>query len=194
LTYNGHFIFLFLTILSLEWINFFFSSNQLKIFSLYTSISLGISVDPTPPPSPLSNSYKTLDKNMLIPVNPKLPIGLSSFFLAHNTRPDCQLVEFGNKYFIRSSEGTCLGTEWDRLWIKESILKWTKILTCIFFGCSVCHLLYCFCVGLVLCLKWPQWTSSHQHTIHWMPVITQLWMNLNWVSIWFHFDNQFCNK
>ncbi len=35
-------------------------------------------------------------------------------------------------------------------------------------------------------LTQPQWTSTHKHTIHWMPVITQLWMNLNWVSIWFH--------
>jgi hypothetical protein len=23
-------------------------------------------------------------------------------------------------------------------------------------------------------------TSTHQRTIHWMPVITQLWMNVNW--------------
>ncbi len=26
----------------------------------------------------------------------------------------------------------------------------------------------------------------HQHRIHWMPIMTQLWMNLNWVTIWFH--------
>jgi hypothetical protein len=39
-----------------------------------------------------------------------------------------------------------------------------------------------------------QWTSTHQHTIHWMPVITQLWMNFNWVNIWFHLGNQFCKK
>ncbi len=109
--------------------------------------------------------------------------------------PTHKLVEFGNKYFIRSLEGTRLGTEWDnRLSVKESFLKWTKMLTCIFFRGSVCHLLYCFFVGLVLCLKWSQWTSTHQCTIQWMPVITQLWMNLNWVSIWFHLDNQFCNK
>jgi hypothetical protein len=36
----------------------------------------------------------------------------------------------------------------------------------------------------------PQWTSTHQGTIHWMPVITQLWMNLNWVSTWFHLDTK----
>jgi len=49
-----------------------------------------------------------------------------------------------------------------------------------------------------LCLfgyLWPQWTSTHQHTIHWMPIITQLWMNLiNRVNIWFHLGNQFCRK
>jgi hypothetical protein len=38
------------------------------------------------------------------------------------------------------------------------------------------------------------WTSTHQHIIHWMPVITRLWMNLNWVSIWFHFGNPLCTK
>lgn len=27
--------------------------------------------------------------------------------------------------------------------------------------------------------KWPEWTSTHQHIIHWMPIITQLWINLN---------------
>jgi hypothetical protein len=34
----------------------------------------------------------------------------------------------------------------------------------------------------------------HQCTIHWMPVITQLWMNLNLVNILFHRGNQFCRK
>jgi hypothetical protein len=33
------------------------------------------------------------------------------------------------------------------------------------------------------------WTSIHQGTIDWMPIITQLWMNLNWVNIWFHLGN-----
>ncbi len=46
-----------------------------------------------------------------------------------------------------------------------------------------------------LWLHWPQWTSTHQQrTIHWMPVITQLWMNVNWVNIWFNLGNQFCKK
>jgi hypothetical protein len=40
----------------------------------------------------------------------------------------------------------------------------------------------------------PQWTSTHQCTIHWMPVITQSWMNLNWVNILFHLGYQFCWK
>jgi hypothetical protein len=26
-------------------------------------------------------------------------------------------------------------------------------------------------------------------SIHWMPVITELWMNLNWVNLWFHLPN-----
>jgi hypothetical protein len=45
---------------------------------------------------------------------------------------------------------------------------------------------------LLLC--GPLWTSTHQCTIHWMPVLTHLWMNLNWVSIWFHRGNQFHKK
>jgi hypothetical protein len=44
-------------------------------------------------------------------------------------------------------------------------------------------------------LTWLQWTSTDQRTIHWMPIMTQqLWMNLNWVNIWFHLGNQFCSK
>jgi hypothetical protein len=37
----------------------------------------------------------------------------------------------------------------------------------------------------------PEWTSTHQRTIHWMPTMTQLWMNLNRVNIWIHVHNQF---
>jgi hypothetical protein len=33
-----------------------------------------------------------------------------------------------------------------------------------------------------------------QHTIHWMPIITQLWVKLIWVNIWTPFGNQFCRK
>jgi len=40
----------------------------------------------------------------------------------------------------------------------------------------------------------PQWTSTNQHTIYWMPFITQLCMDLNWVNIWFHLGDQFCRK
>ncbi len=36
--------------------------------------------------------------------------------------------------------------------------------------------------------------QDHQHTNHWMLVITQLWMNLNRVNTWFHLGNQFCRK
>ncbi len=43
-------------------------------------------------------------------------------------------------------------------------------------------------------LQWPQWTSTHQCTIHWMPVTTHLWMNFNRVNTWFHLGNQFCKK
>jgi len=32
----------------------------------------------------------------------------------------------------------------------------------------------------------------NQHTIHWMPLMTQLWMNINWVDIWFHSGNPSC--
>jgi hypothetical protein len=39
-----------------------------------------------------------------------------------------------------------------------------------------------------------QWTSTHQRTIHWMPVTTQLWINLNWVDVWFHLGNRFYRK
>jgi len=36
---------------------------------------------------------------------------------------------------------------------------------------------------------------THQCTIHWMAVISQLWMNfINWVHIWFNLGNQFCKK
>jgi hypothetical protein len=48
-----------------------------------------------------------------------------------------------------------------------------------------------------------EWTFScaymyrhrvNQHTIHWMAIMTQLWMNLSWVNIKFHLGNSFCNK
>ncbi len=32
----------------------------------------------------------------------------------------------------------------------------------------------------------PEQTSTHQYTIHWMPITAQLWMNLNWLDIWCH--------
>ncbi len=69
-----------------------------------------------------------------------------------------------------------------------------------------------FVTGLSVCkIKWTmphwvsrtmrlqfwrlQWTSTtHQCTIHWMLTITQLWMDLNWVNIWFHLGNQFLQK
>jgi len=40
----------------------------------------------------------------------------------------------------------------------------------------------------------PEWTGNHQRTIHWMVIMTQLWMNLNWVNIWFHLGNPSCKK
>jgi hypothetical protein len=27
-----------------------------------------------------------------------------------------------------------------------------------------------------------------------MPIMTQFWMNLNWVNIWFHPSNPFCKN
>jgi hypothetical protein len=38
-----------------------------------------------------------------------------------------------------------------------------------------------------LLLNGPEWTQhppAHK-CIHWMPIMTQLWMNFNWVNIWF---------
>jgi hypothetical protein len=42
----------------------------------------------------------------------------------------------------------------------------------------------------------PKWPSTHQCTIHWMHVITQLWMNETSTELifGFHFRNQFCKK
>ncbi len=33
-------------------------------------------------------------------------------------------------------------------------------------------------------LVWPHWTSTHQYTIYWMPIMTQLRMIFNLVSSW----------
>jgi hypothetical protein len=48
--------------------------------------------------------------------------------------------------------------------------------------------------GLQILLEIGMVVSHSEHTIHWMPVMAQLWMNLNSVSIWFHLGNQFCKK
>jgi hypothetical protein len=45
----------------------------------------------------------------------------------------------------------------------------------------------------VLCV-YTNTSLNHHCTIHWMRIVTQLWMNLNWVNIWFHLGNQFRNK
>jgi hypothetical protein len=36
--------------------------------------------------------------------------------------------------------------------------------------------------------------TVNQCTIHWMPVMTQLWMILNWVTTWSHLGNSFKKK
>jgi hypothetical protein len=54
--------------------------------------------------------------------------------------------------------------------------------------------LFCLLGSCTSYMGGHKWTSTHQHIIHWMPVITWLWMNLNWVSIWFHFGNPLCTK
>jgi hypothetical protein len=42
---------------------------------------------------------------------------------------------------------------------------------------------------------WPNSAPAPtKPTIHWMSVITQFWMNLNWVNIWLHLGDQFCKK
>jgi len=79
--------------------------------------------------------------------------------------------------------------------ILVSIVK-KIVLECKLYACDLS--LY----GHDLFLSWWGWcgaigswgTRTHQCTINWMPVITQLWMNLNWVNIWFHLGNQFCKK
>lgn len=44
------------------------------------------------------------------------------------------------------------------------------------------------------------WATVNQHppphhpSIHWMPVISQVWMNLTLVNIWLYLSNQFCRK
>jgi hypothetical protein len=40
----------------------------------------------------------------------------------------------------------------------------------------------------------PPWTSTHQCTIHWIPVKTQLCMILNWVTTQFQLPNPFYKK
>jgi hypothetical protein len=47
---------------------------------------------------------------------------------------------------------------------------------------------------MVITSKTQEGTNVNQPTIHWMPVITQLWMNLNRVTIYFHLGNQFYKK
>ncbi len=53
----------------------------------------------------------------------------------------------------------------------------------------------CSLLELGLNITWSQWTSTHQRPIHRMPIIMQLWMNLNLVNIFgFSFCSQFFNK
>jgi hypothetical protein len=52
----------------------------------------------------------------------------------------------------------------------------------------------CSLLELGLNITWSQWTSTHQRPIHRMPIIMQLWMNLNLVNIWFLLCSQFFNK
>ncbi len=43
-----------------------------------------------------------------------------------------------------------------------------------------------------MCLIGFSMATVNQHTINWMPDITQLWLNLNWVSIWFDLGKGLC--
>jgi hypothetical protein len=52
----------------------------------------------------------------------------------------------------------------------------------------------CSLLELGLNITWSQWTSTHQRPIHRMPIIMQLWMNLNLVNIWFLPCSQFFKK
>jgi len=97
---------------------------------------------------------------------------------------------------------------------------WQKSCGCLFTLCkalweiSLLHLEDTICpwislleIGGMLCLllksgrdRTPHRPASHSEPAPTSPpptgcpVITQLWMNLKWVNIWFHFDNQFWRK
>jgi hypothetical protein len=46
------------------------------------------------------------------------------------------------------------------------------------------------CPENFIAILWPEWTSTHQCTMNWMPIMAQLWINLNLVNIWFHLGNK----
>jgi hypothetical protein len=56
------------------------------------------------------------------------------------------------------------------------------------------YIIFAHSESWVLCPTGHKWTSTHQCTIHWMPVMTQLWMILNRVTTQFHPGNPFCKK
>ncbi len=67
---------------------------------------------------------------------------------------------------------------------RRPTIPFPKFFNGLFFTCYTC----------LATLVRPPRTSTHQRTIRWIPVITQLWMDLIWVKIWFHLSNQFCRK
>jgi hypothetical protein len=64
-------------------------------------------------------------------------------------------------------------------WCNKSTILMKNVFECIYGFCKACCLLFYDTQG------GPWWTSPHQCTIHRKPVITQLWMNLNWLIFGF---------
>jgi len=69
-----------------------------------------------------------------------------------------------------------------RFWVKPVTISHNWVITGFPNGC---------CTGG----HWrPQWTSTHECTIHWIPVMIQLCMILNWVTTRLHLGNPFYKK
>jgi hypothetical protein len=103
---------------------------------------------------------------------------------------------------------------WTRLWNPQ----WMKILVALYVNTQLCfqplagclHVDMCtrwelYCFGIVFFVSWcwklPK--SLHNllgkddakwHPLQLFPVHTTLWMNLNWLDIWFFLGNSLCKK
>jgi hypothetical protein len=104
----------------------------------------------------------------------------------------------------RSSENICSisggaqekgksGMKLSLLPILVAKLVWVPVILFCKISFPVTHLMPYWCAETGRSRR-AQWTSTDQRTIQRMPIITQLWMNPNWVTIRFHLGNQFCKK